>query len=100
MSKKIDNKLGMQRQISRRDILHGFGALATASMLPAASLASSLSSDSAIQSGNKRYPPSLMGMRGNHAGSFEVIHQLPMAKYFVFRLIIQSERIYHYYLLN
>lgn len=76
MSKKIDNKLGMQRQISRRDILHGFGALATASMLPAAGLASSLSSDSAIQSGNKRYPPSLMGMRGNHAGSFEVIHQL------------------------
>ena len=76
MKKKTDYKLGMHREISRRDILHGFGALTASALLPVTGWGNPLVSNNQIQSGDNRYPPSLMGMRGNHAGSFEVMHQV------------------------
>lgn len=76
MSKLSDRKLGMHHQISRRDILHGFGALGAGSILPGTSRANSLLSNSQVLPGDNRYPPSLTGLRGNHAGSFEIMHGL------------------------
>lgn len=79
-----DRKLGMDRPIKRRDILQGFGVLGagalTAGSLPAGqALAAQLlnPSDSPLPTNhNHSYPPLRHGMRGNHPGSFEVIHQL------------------------
>lgn len=64
----------MGSQISRRDILHGFGSLAAASFVPGVALADDVLA--AERSGRPWYPPSLNGLRGNHQGSFEVAHQL------------------------
>jgi len=58
----------MDRRISRRDLLHGVGALAAASLVPGQALA-----DRVVASG---YPPAVTGLRGNHIGSFEIAHQL------------------------
>lgn len=79
-----DRKLGMDRPIKRRDILQGFGLLSagalTASSLPAGhALATRLMTPSGSvlpTTCNENYPPMRNGMRGNHPGSFEVIHQL------------------------
>jgi len=66
-----DRKLGMDRRISRRDLLHGFGAAAAASFVPGQSFA-----DEMLEMEKTGiYPPALTGMRGNHPGSFEVAHQ-------------------------
>ncbi len=67
--KPEDRKLGMARAISRRDILHGAGALTAASLIPGCGFAS----ESQPQVG---YPPARTGLRGSHMGSFEVAHQL------------------------
>jgi spermidine dehydrogenase len=69
--KSSDRKLGMDRPISRRDLLQGMGTLSAAAMLPTPVLAGI--ADSAAPS---RYPPALTGLRGSHVGSFEVAHQL------------------------
>ena len=50
--------------ISRRDFLNGVALTVAAGLTPAAQLAA--------QPG--RYPPALMGLRGQHMGSFEVAH--------------------------
>jgi spermidine dehydrogenase len=68
----------MDQAITRRDILHGFGALTAAAMLPTAGIVSSVL---ASAEGNSpalpdKYPPELMGLRGNHPGSYEVSHQM------------------------
>lgn len=74
MSKYDDRDLGMNREISRRDVLHGLGALATSLLLPGQALADAvLAAETAVASG---YPPALTGMRGSHPGSFEVAHAL------------------------
>ncbi|MEM8937453.1 MAG: NAD(P)-binding protein [Pseudomonadota bacterium] len=66
-----DKSLGMDRQITRRDLLHGASVVAAgAALLPNAALASIGAADGAP------YPPSLTGLRGNHDGSFEVAHEL------------------------
>ena len=64
-----DRELGMVRRISRRDLLHGIGGLAAASFAPGTVLA---------QTGGSApyFPPALTGLRGSHAGSFEVAHEL------------------------
>ncbi len=64
----------MDRDISRRDILHGIGALATSTLVPGRALADEILL--AETSGLAPYPPALTGMRGSHAGSFEVAHAL------------------------
>ncbi|MDJ0709083.1 MAG: NAD(P)-binding protein [Woeseiaceae bacterium] len=74
MSKSNDRNLGMDRDISRRDVLHGLGALATSSLVPGKALADEMRAAEAA--GAMYYPPALTGMRGSHAGSFEVAHAL------------------------
>jgi spermidine dehydrogenase len=67
-----DRKLGMNRHISRRDVLHGVGAFAASSFIPGQAFAEEML---AIEKAGL-YPPSLTGMRGNHPGSFDVAHKL------------------------
>jgi len=76
--KPSDSKLGMNRPISRRDFIHGVGALSAASMLPMTALAEQIlaTNSNSAPLMNNSYPPALTGMRGNHAGAFEVAHQL------------------------
>jgi len=72
-----DRKLGMHRNITRRDFVHelGLASLALGSMgsgLPASVWAGTAGADAmAIY-----YPPTRTGLRGSHPGSFEVAHAL------------------------
>ena len=73
-----DKKLGMDRHISRRDILHGIGTMAVGTMAPvltgvAQTQAAQTDSSSLL---SRDYPPARTGIRGNHPGSFQVAHQL------------------------
>jgi spermidine dehydrogenase len=61
----------MDRTISRRDLLHGVGALAAGVLSTQHNPLFALEHTEAAG-----YPPALAGMRGSHAGSFEVAHQL------------------------
>ena len=74
MSKAGDRSLGMDRAISRRDVLHGIGAVATSSLVPGKAFADEMLA--AETTGAFNYPPALTGMRGSHPGSFEVAHAL------------------------
>ena len=81
MSRK-DRDLGMDRPISRRDVLNGLGALAASTMIPGRALADTVlalerAGDIAPVSA-AAYPPALTGYRGSHVGSFEVAHQLAL----------------------
>src|SRR5438874_2918138 len=72
-----DKKLGMDRQITRRDFLNGVavgasGAVAE-SVLPSFALGT-LTPSLAAQDQPGYYPPALTGLRGSHAGSFEEAH--------------------------
>lgn len=72
--KPSDRNLGMDRQISRRDLLLGMGASAASTFIPGRAFA-----DEMLQlesTGGPYYPPALNGLRGSHPGSFEVAHQL------------------------
>ena len=71
-----DRNLGMDRGISRRDLLHGAGALAAASLIPGRTLADQILALEAAGTGVVCYPPASTGFRGNHVGSYEVAHQL------------------------
>ncbi len=74
MTKSSDRDLGMNRGITRRDVLHGVGALATASWVPGKALAEQiLASEDSL---SVAYPPALTGLRGSHIGSFEIAHEL------------------------
>jgi len=64
----------MQRPISRRDILHGFGAAAASSFVPSIGFADDVLAAEAA--GRLYYPPARTGIRGNHPGSFDVAHRL------------------------
>jgi len=64
-----DKILGMDRLISRRDVLQGIGAITAGAIAPMPLFAEASKSTTA-------YPPALTGLRGNHTGSFEVAHQL------------------------
>ncbi|MGI9271578.1 MAG: NAD(P)-binding protein [Woeseiaceae bacterium] len=70
--KSKDRHYGMDREISRRDVLHGVGAVAAASFLPSQAFADQML---ALEKAGV-YPPALTGMRGNHPGSFDAAHQL------------------------
>ncbi len=74
MGKFKNPDLGMDRPISRRDVLHGFGAVAASLFVPGTAFADAVLAAEA--SGHPYYPPALTGMRGNHDGSFIVPHQL------------------------
>jgi spermidine dehydrogenase len=73
---KKDLELGMGRRITRRDFLNGVavgvgGALGAEALLNAAAL-----DDFAPEKAAGYYPPALMGMRGNHDGTFTFAHRL------------------------
>lgn len=79
--KYSDKKLGMDRDISRRDFVHGVG-VAGAGLLLSGQLAGCeerpASDTAAVRLSQPKgsYPPSLTGMRGNHDGAFDVAHAL------------------------
>ncbi len=73
MSKTNDRDLGMGRSISRRDFLNGVSVALTSSVLPTPAVGAFRSLQAReIES----YPPTRTGMRGSHAGSFEVAHEM------------------------
>ncbi len=64
-----DRKLGMDRQITRRDVIQGFGVLGAGLMLPGV-----LPGCSKTQLDDANYyPPELMGLRGNHDGALAMV---------------------------
>src|SRR5947208_8245456 len=84
MSKRDDRKLGMDRNITRRDFLNGVavgtsGAVAS-SVLPDFAW-HALSPAGAAQDQPGYNPPALTGMRGSHAGSFEAAHSVRDGKF-------------------
>jgi spermidine dehydrogenase len=85
--KANDQKLGMNRSITRRDFLNGVAVTAGVSILPFGELlAQDKGADTSAfepflaqgitQQDPRYYPPALTGMRGSHPGSFEVAHSL------------------------
>jgi spermidine dehydrogenase len=71
-----DRKLGMHRNITRRDFLNGLavgaGGVVAGALFP--NLLSAQASQRFAQDIPGYYPPTLTGMRGSHPGSFEVAH--------------------------
>ena len=65
-------------QITRRDLLNGMAIGAVGAMLPAYAGAPKVRLESSMrpEGPSTYYPPTLTGMRGSHAGSFEVAHAL------------------------
>ena len=77
MAKRHDRDLGMSREITRRDFLNGVAIALTAPM--GASRWAPTTGTEPLLAGAQAadyYPPALTGMRGSHAGSFEVAHAL------------------------
>jgi spermidine dehydrogenase len=68
-----DRHLGLDRPITRRDFLNGV-ALTVAGSVLAPELARA--QDFAPEQAADYYPPTRVGMRGSHPGSFEAAHQL------------------------
>jgi spermidine dehydrogenase len=77
--KSTDRNLGMDRRISRRDLLHGASMLATSTLVPGHALAEKALALDGNDKLNRVYPPARTGLRGNHAGAFEVGHALGLA---------------------
>jgi spermidine dehydrogenase len=70
-----DQRLGMNRAITRRDFLNGVAI--GAGMLAAPDWTSALAADDfAPEKAPGYYPPALTGMRGNHDGTFTFAHRL------------------------
>ena len=74
--KNDDLRLGMDRTISRRDLLNGMGFLAGSSLLPGTALANAMLAAEKAGHGGASFPPSRTGLRGNHPGSFDIAHKL------------------------
>ncbi len=72
-----DRHLGMNRKITRRNLIHGLGIAALGLSLPAGLAGRRLSPADAKTAG-RYYPPTLTGLRGSHPGSFEVAHELAL----------------------
>jgi len=72
--KSKDRKLGMGRDITRRDFLNGATIAVGGSLLgdPIAALADATNPSAQMKPGY--YPPLSDGLRGSHPGSFEVAH--------------------------
>jgi spermidine dehydrogenase len=71
-----DRRLGMDREIGRRDFVNGVAMTVGVSLLPRWGWALALDAQQAPEQSPDYYPPRLTGMRGSHAGSFEVAHAL------------------------
>ena len=71
-----NRELGMNCPITRRDFLNGV-AIGVGGILAAPHLASALDAPAfAPEKAPDYYPPALMGMRGNHDGTFTFAHKL------------------------
>jgi spermidine dehydrogenase len=66
-----DRDLGLHRPISRRDFVHDVSLAGLGLALPCQALA-----HHTADGGTPYYPPTLTGLRGSHAGAFEVAHAL------------------------
>lgn len=78
---KKDRELGMDGAITRRDFLNGVavgvgGTLAGSAFGAETLLAAAALDDFAPEKATNYYPPALMGMRGNHDGTFTFAHRL------------------------
>jgi spermidine dehydrogenase len=73
--KKSDKVLGLSRPIARRDFLQG-AAITTLAAGLAPELADAAKAESLAQNVRGYYPPTRLGMRGSHPGSFEAAHEL------------------------
>jgi len=74
-----DRDLGMHRKITRRDFLDGAAIAVGGSVLASsAPWLHALGSNSAYapEKDANYYPPALMGMRGNHEGTYASAHSL------------------------
>jgi spermidine dehydrogenase len=84
MSESEDRKLGMDRNITRRDFLNGVaagtGGAVAGSVLPAYAW-EALGASTAAQDRPGYYPPALTGLRGSHPGSFEAAHGVRDGKF-------------------
>ena len=65
-----DKRLGMDREITRRDFIGGVSVAIGASLLPACAR----NGDPVAEAPAAYYPPGQQGLRGSHPGSFEVAH--------------------------
>src|SRR4029077_17095 len=70
-----DRTLGLDRAITRRDCLNGVALSVVGSAL-APELMRAQQQEFAPERAADYYPPTRVGMRGSHPGSFEVAHQL------------------------
>ena len=78
--RRRDRELGMDRKITRRDFLDGIAIAAGGAILASsAPWLHGLGSDEstfAPERDPNYYPPALMGMRGNHEGTYTAAHSL------------------------
>jgi spermidine dehydrogenase len=74
-----DKKLAMDRKITRRDFLDGVGiavgGAVLASNAPWVNAVETSTSDFAPEKASNYYPPALVGMRGNHEGTYTHAYQ-------------------------
>ena len=75
MSRSEDRELGMHRNITRRDFVNGVGVAIGGALIAPGRLSAREGTPYATQA-QEYYPPARTGMRGSHAGSFEVAHAL------------------------
>jgi spermidine dehydrogenase len=68
----------MDRSISRRDLLHGMGALAVSALVPGRALAEEMLALERAGETTSDYPPARTGLRGSHVGSFETALELAL----------------------
>ncbi len=62
--------------ITRRDFLDGVALAVGAGVTPASLLVAGCSDKAGLAQGAAAYPPAATGLRGSHAGAFEVAHRL------------------------
>ena len=74
--KSKDKQLGMNRPITRRDFLNGVALGAGSLMLLPSWMESMARAEETASRTGAYYPPALMGMRGNHDGSFTYAHAM------------------------
>jgi spermidine dehydrogenase len=75
MSEDHDRYLGMDRPITRRDFING-AAVIVGGTLFSTTTVSGRSAETEPQARTNDDPPTLTGLRGSHAGSFETAHSL------------------------
>ncbi len=79
MNKKHDRQLGMSARISRRDFLNGVALTVGAAVAPnfiPVEMWAAVAADLEAQNAPGYYPPGKVGLRGDHAGSFECMHSV------------------------